>query len=163
MNCIVVVAANQAIGKENKLLFSLPEDMKHFRSHTLGKTVVMGRKTLESFPGAKPLPKRNNIVLTRDPSYNKEGVVICHSREEVLDAVKELPEDDVLIIGGAEIYRLFLPDCRKAFLTEVSVPVPDADSFFPELSEQTGWKLISRSDELKEGPFTYTFCTYEKI
>ncbi|WP_434311652.1 dihydrofolate reductase [Hominifimenecus sp. rT4P-3] len=162
MNCIVVVASNWAIGKKNKLLFSLPEDMKHFRSHTLGKTVVMGRKTLESFPGGKPLPKRTNLVLTRDPSYQKEGVTVCHSKEEVLLAIKDLPEEDVMIIGGAEIYRLFLPECKRAYLTEVSASVPDADSFFPEISEQTGWKLISRSEEMTEGALRYRFCTYEK-
>lgn len=163
MDCIAVVAANGAIGRDNQLLFSLPEDMKHFRALTLGKTVIMGRKTLDSFPGGKPLPKRQNLVLTRDVNFCREGVTVCHSVEEVLKQVQDLPEDSVMVVGGAETYRLFLPYCRQIYLTQVQAAVPEADCFFPEISPETGWKLTEKTEEREQNGLRYTFCTYRRI
>ena len=162
MDCIAVVAANLAIGRENQLLFSLPEDMKHFRALTLGKAVIMGRKTLDSFPGGKPLPKRQNLVLTRGPHFQREGVTVCHNVPEALELVRDLPEDQVMVIGGAEIYRLFLPYCRRAHLTRVDAVVPDADCFFPEISPETGWQLAGPPEEHEQDGLRYAFCTYQR-
>lgn len=163
MDCIAVVAANRSIGRDNQLLFSLPEDMKHFRALTLGKTVIMGRKTLDSFPGGRPLPKRQNLVLTRDADFSREGATVCHSVEEVLERVRDLPEDSVMVVGGAEIYRLFLPYCRRAYLTQVQADVPDADCFFPEISPETGWELEEETGEREQNGLRYTFCTYRRV
>ena len=162
MNCIAVIAKNRALGNEGRLLFSLPGDMKYFREHTRGRTVIMGRKTLDSFPGRKPLPKRNNIVLSRDMSFCPEGVTVCRSREEVLALTAGMDPDDVWVIGGETIYRLFLDDCRKAYVTETDGTPGDADAFFPELSPEDGWQLVSASEEQVENGIRYRFCIYEK-
>lgn len=162
MNCIAVIAENRALGNEGRLLFSLPGDMKYFREHTRGRTVIMGRKTLDSFPGQKPLPKRTNIVLSRDESYRPEGVAVCRNREEVLELTAGLDPDDVWVIGGGMIYRLFLDDCRRVYLTETDGIAEEADSFFPELSPEDGWRLVSSSEEHEENGIRYRFCVYEK-
>lgn len=104
MQFIVAVDENWSIGKNGDLLYSIPEDMKFFRQTTLNKVVVMGRKTLESLPGQKPLPKRTNIVVTTNPTYAVEGALVCHSIEEVLETVKIYAPEDVFIMGGKAIY-----------------------------------------------------------
>ncbi|MBQ3772896.1 MAG: dihydrofolate reductase, partial [Pseudobutyrivibrio sp.] len=111
MNLIVAVDKNWAIGKDNKLLVSIPDDMKFFRETTTGKVVVMGRKTLESFPNSKPLPNRVNIVLTRDAKYEAKGAVVVHSKEELNEELKKYNSDDIYVIGGESIYRLMLDEC----------------------------------------------------
>lgn len=161
MNLIVNTAKDWAIGKDNNLLFSLPEDMKYFRQVSSGKTLIMGRKTLESFPGKKPLPNRRNLVLTRDSSYEKEGAFICHSEEELLSRLAGTPEEDILVIGGGEIYARFLDRCRLAYVTRVETPVPDADQFFPDLSLRPEWKLLSKSEEKEQNGYRFRFCIYE--
>ena len=113
MNLIVNVDSNWAIGYRGKLLVSIPEDMKFFRSETTGKVVVLGRKTLDTFPGGQPLKNRTNIILTRNPNYQVKGAIICHSVEEVLEELKKYNSADVYIIGGDSIYKEFLPYFRK--------------------------------------------------
>ena len=108
MKLIVNVDRQWNIGCDNGLLFSIPEDMKFFRQTTTGKVVVMGRKTLDSFPGGRPLKNRVNIVLTRDSSFEREGTLVCHSVQEVFDAVKDYNTDDVFVIGGESVYKMFL-------------------------------------------------------
>ena len=103
MNAIVAVDSNWAIGKNNQLLVRIPADQKMFRQETTGKVVLMGRKTLESFPGGQPLKNRTNIVLTRDPSYHPKDVIVVHSVEEALEAVKDYPPQDVYCIGGESV------------------------------------------------------------
>ena len=119
MNLIVAVDKNWAIGKENKLLVSIPADMKFFRQETTGKVVVMGRKTLESFPGGLPLKNRTNIVLTRDKNYQAKGAVIVHTLEELLKELEKYPAEEVYCIGGESIYRLLLPYCDTAHITKI--------------------------------------------
>ena len=119
MNLIVAVDKNWAIGKDNKLLVSIPDDMKFFRETTTGKVVVMGRKTLESFPNGKPLKNRVNIVLTRDPNYEVKDAIIVHSKEELDEELKKYNQDDIFVIGGESIYRMMLNDCKRAFVTYV--------------------------------------------
>ncbi len=116
MNLIVAVDEKWGIGKDGGLLAHLPEDMKYFRETTSGRTVVMGRRTLESFPGGKPLKNRVNMVLSRNESYSPEGVQVYHRAEDVLEALKDCNEDDVFIIGGGMIYREFLPYCNKPLM-----------------------------------------------
>lgn len=160
MDLIVAVSENWAIGRDGNLLFSLPTDMKYFRKMTAGRTLILGRRNLDSFPGGRPLPKRTNLVLTRDPDFHREGAVICHSAEEVLSEAAARPED-VMVIGGEEIYRMFLPRCRLAYVTYVETPVPNADRFFPNLEELPGWEKISESETREENGHRFSFRVYQ--
>ena len=162
MNLIVAVDSNWAIGKENKLLVSIPQDMKFFRETTKGKVVAMGRKTLESFPGGQPLKNRTNIILTRNPNYQVKGAIICHSVEEVLEELKKYNSEDVYIIGGDSIYKEFLPYCDVAHVTRTD-HVYDADAWFPNLEEDPAWVLTGESEEKTYFDLEYYFYKYEKI
>lgn len=159
MNLIVAVDKNWAIGKDNKLLVSIPDDMKFFRETTTGKVVVMGRKTLESFPNSKPLPNRVNIVLTRDKAYDAKGAVVVHSKEELDNELKKYNTDDIFIIGGESIYRLMLDECDRAFVTYVDYGY-DADTYFPNLDEAPNWKLAEESEEQTYYDIEFYFRTY---
>ena len=161
MYLIVATDRNWAIGKDGGLLVSNPADMKYFRETTMGKTVVMGRKTLETFPGGKPLKDRVNIVITRNKNFCREGVVTAHSREDVLQLVQDLPEDQVFIIGGEQIYRMFLNDCSRAYVTRMRQTFP-ADTWFPNLDEDPSWELWEESEEVECQGVTFTFCVYRK-
>lgn len=160
MNLIVNVSENWAIGKGNSLLFHLSQDMKFFKAHTSGKTVVMGRKTLESLPGGKPLPNRKNIVLTRNTDYNPDGVTVYNSIEDFLSNTPD--SDDVYVIGGESLYRDLLPYCKKAFVTKVDATVADADAFMVNLDAHSDWEIEETSDELEEKGYTFRFVTYKK-
>lgn len=159
MKLIVAVSENWGIGKDNDLLFSIPQDMKFFRAKTLEKTVILGRKNLESFPGKKPLPKRTNIILTRDSAFSCCGAEVCHSIDEVLShpAVSE----DAFVIGGEEIYRQFLPYCDTCFVTKVK-EVVSADKFMVNLDELPEWKLSEESEEFEDNGHIIKFCKYER-
>ena len=159
MNAIVVVDQNWAIGREGDLLFSLPTDMKRFRSLTLGGTVILGRKTLDSFPGGKPLPGRRNIVITRNPDFAREGVEVAHSVEEALALVAGEDPERVWSIGGGEIYRALLPHCRRCCLTRVYAR-PECDVFFPDLDARENWKVFRSEPVLAEGELSYQFVDY---
>lgn len=161
MNCIVAVDANWGIGKNNDLLISIPEDMKYFRKTTAGKTLIYGRKTLESFPGQKPLPKRRNIVITHKADYSGNGAEIVHSVEEAVLAVKDEDPDDVFVIGGGNVYREMLPYCAKAYVTRIG-KVFDADTFFPDLDREAGWEIDSQSDTFEHEGIPYRFVVYRK-
>ena len=119
MNCIAAVDQNWAIGRNGKLLAHIPADLRYFREVTGGKVVVMGRKTLESFPQGRPLPNRINVVLTRDAGYDCEGVLVVHSMEEALEIISGDAPEDVFIIGGGQIYRSFLPYCDTAYIFRI--------------------------------------------
>ena len=120
MNAIVVVDQNWGIGREGNLLVHLPGDLKYYKEKTIGNYIIVGRKTLESFPGGKPLPGRENIVLTRDPGYAKDGCVICHTVEDVQDAVKDYDPETVFVAGGAEIYQEFFSLCDVFYVTKIA-------------------------------------------
>ena len=162
MKLIVNVDRQWNIGCDNGLLFSIPEDMKFFRQTTTGKVVVMGRKTLDSFPGGRPLKNRVNIVLTRDPSFEREGALVCHSVQEVFDAVKDYDTDDVFIIGGESVYKMFLDSCDTAIVTHVDSVAQKADKKFPDLSALPEWKLASQSETKEDGGYKFRFCEYKK-
>ncbi len=161
MNLIVAVDKNWAIGKDNKLLVSIPDDMKFFRETTTGKVVVMGRKTLESFPGKKPLKNRVNIVLTRDLDYQAQGAIIVHSKEELLRELEKYDTDDVYVIGGESIYRLLLDMCQVAHVTYVDYAY-DADTYFPNLDENPDWKVEAESEEQTYYDLEFYFRKYVK-
>ena len=161
MNLIVNVDKNWAIGYGGKLLVSIPEDMKFFRSETTGKVVVLGRKTLATFPGGQPLKNWTNIILTRNPEFTAKGAVVCHSVEETLEELKKYPSEDVYIIGGDTIYRQFLPYCDTAHVTRMEHAY-DADAWFPNLDEDPEWELTGQSEEKTYFDLEFTFCRYER-
>ena len=161
MKLIVAVDSNWGIGLRNALLVHIPSDMKFFRSETMGKTIIMGRKTLESFPNGLPLKNRTNIVLTKNPGYHVKGAVVCHSVEEVLEELKKYSTEDVYIIGGDSIYKEFLPYCDVAHVTRIDHAY-EADAFFPNIEEMPEWVLTGESEEKTYFDLEFTFCRYER-
>ena len=159
MKLIVAVDKNWAIGKDNDLLCHLPGDLKYFKERTTGKTVVMGRKTLESLPGGKPLPKRTNIVLTRDESFEKEGCVIVHSIEELLE---KYGQEDLMVMGGAEIYTKLLPYCDTCYITEIDKEF-EADKHIPNVSADPAFEKVWESEENIENGIAYRFVEYKRV
>lgn len=153
MNLIVAVDENFAIGNKQGLLCHLPEDLKHFKELTTGRTVLMGYNTLMSLPGSAPLKNRRNIVLT-SKSITVEGAEVVHSVAEALERCDE----DTFIIGGESIYRQFLPFCRKAYVTHIKKAF-EADTFFPVLGKE--WRLIEESAEKQYKEISFTFATYK--
>lgn len=161
MNIIVAVDKHWAIGSRGQLLVSIPHDQKRFREMTLGKVIVMGRKTLESLPGGQPLYGRTNVVLSRNPEYQVKGAEVCHSVEEALSYLKAYSSEDVYIIGGGSIYEQFLPLCDRAEVTWIDFAY-DSDTGFPNLENLPGWELKAESDEQTYFDLCYTYRTYEK-
>lgn len=161
MNLIVAVDANWGIGKDNKLLVSIPADMKFFRTQTTGKVVVMGRKTLESFPNGLPLKNRTNIVLTRDTGYQVKGAIMVHSVEELLKELDNYHTEDVYVIGGDSVYKQLLPYCHVAHVTKIDYAY-EADTYFPNLDEMPQWEITARSEEQTYFDLEYEFLTYER-
>ena len=161
MNLIAAVDKNWAIGCKNKLLVSIPADMKFFRETTTGKVVVMGRKTLESFPNGQPLKKRVNIVLTRDKNFKAGDAIIVHSMEELLEELKKYPSEDIYVIGGETIYKQLLDDCDVAHITKIDYAF-EADAYFPNLDEMPEWKITQDSEEQTYFDLEYYFYKYEK-
>lgn len=161
MNLIVAVDQNWAIGKNNQLLVRIPADQKFFRETTTGKVVVMGRKTLESFPNGQPLKNRTNIVLTRNKDYAVKGAIVVHSMDELHDELKKYNSEDVFVIGGEKIYEQLLNECDVAHVTKIEFAY-DADSYFPNLDENPDWKITGDSEEQTYFDLEYYFYRYEK-
>ena len=159
MNIIVAVDKNWAIGFENKLLNSIPDDMKFFRETTTGKVVVMGRKTLESFPNKRPLKNRTNIVITRQKDYQVDGAVVLHSVEEALDYLKQFKSEDIYVIGGASIYEQMLPYCDVAHVTVMDYAY-QADTWFPNLDKMEEFVVAADSEEKTYFDLEYCFKMY---
>ena len=162
MQAIVAVSKNWGIGKDGKLLFSIPEDMKFFREMTTGKTVIMGRKTLDSMPGGKPLKNRRNIVISTREDYEIPGAEVVSSPAAAAVLVGELPQEDVFVIGGGEVYRAMLPFCDRALVTVVEAE-PEADKFFPNLDTIEDWQLSEKGEEREHEGLKFRFCTYTRL
>lgn len=159
MNLIVAADKHWAIGNRGKLLVSIPQDQQTFRNMTLGKVVVMGRKTLESLPGGQPLYGRTNLVLTRDPLYRVKGATVCRSMEEAQEFLKGYASDDIYIIGGQSIYEQFLEQCSQAHVTAIDFSY-DADTYFPNLDQNPDWELAEESEEQTYFDLCYTYRRY---
>lgn len=162
MNLIVAVDKNWAIGLKNKLLVSIPADMKFFRETTMGKVVVMGRKTLESFPGGQPLKKRTNIVLTSDKNYQVKDAIVVNTMEALLEELKNYDEEEIYVIGGESIYRQLLPYCKLAHVTKIDHAY-EADTYFPNLDEMEEWEVTGVSEEQTYFNLEYEFVRYERV
>ena len=161
MKAILSADKNWGIGYQNRLLARIPSDMKFFRETTTGNVVVMGRKTLESFPNGMPLKNRTNIVLTGNPEYDEQDAAIVHSKEELLEELKKYDTDRVYIIGGESVYRMMLPYCDTVYVTKIDRAF-QADTFFPDLDEMDEWVMTEESEEQTCFDLEFTFTKYER-
>jgi len=160
MDAIVAVDRNWAIGSNGGMLFSLPTDMKRFRTLTMGGTVLMGRKTLDSFPGGRPLVKRRNIVLSAQ-KIQVDGAEIVHTLKELRMAGEAA--EHAFVIGGGSVYASLLSHCRRAYLTCVDAAAEEPDTYFPNLDKLPGWKVENSSEPVTENGLTYRFVDYVNL
>lgn len=164
LTLIAAVARNGVIGKDNGLLWRLPEDMQRFKALTSGNAVIMGRKTWESLPAKfRPLPGRHNIVVTRDAAYRADGATVVHSLDAALAAAGNAAGNEkpaVFVIGGAQLYALALPLATRLELTEIDADF-DGDAHFPPVDPAT-WRETSRQHRVASADFSYDFVTYER-
>ena len=161
MTIIVAADENWAIGNKDDLLVRIKEDHRNFKALTKGNVVILGRKTLCTFPGGLPLKERTNIIMSRDPEYKVEGAVVAHSVEELLEIVKQYDDDKVFVIGGGTIYDQLLPYCNKAVVTRLDHAY-EADTYFHDLDADDEWEITDTSDEMTSFDLTYHFVTYER-
>ncbi len=157
MKAIVAVDKKWGIGKQNDLLFNLPEDMKFFRQKTANKTVCMGYNTLLSFPNSKPLKNRVNIVLAPD-GVERDDCIVVHTLEQLSAELKKY--DDVFVIGGAMFYKTMLPYCEEIFVTKVDAD-GEATVFYPNLDENENFEMIYEGEELESNGLKIKFTTYK--
>ena len=161
MNLIAAVDSKWGIGNKNKLLISIPDDMKFFKEMTTGKVCIMGKNTLNSLPGGRPLDGRVNIVLTKDKSFKKNGVITANSMEETLELIKEYNSKDIFVIGGESIYKQFLPYVDTAYITYIDYSY-QADKFLTNLDKEDGWTLAVESEEQTYFDVEYYYRKYVK-
>lgn len=160
MNAIVVTDKNWAIGRDGGLLFSLHTDMKRFRSLTMGGTVIMGRRTLVSFPGKRPLDGRRNVVISHNDDLEIENAEIASTPEEAMDIIMGDDPEKIWVIGGGSIYAALLAQCKRVYLTLVDAAVEEPDTYFPNLDKLPGWEVESTSDPITENGLTFRFINY---
>lgn len=160
MNLIVAADKNWTIGCKGKLLVSIPGDMKYFREHTMGKVVVMGRKTLESFPNGLPLKDRTNIVITSNTEYSVKDTIMVHDLDSLFEELKKYNSEDIYIIGGETIYRQLLAYCKIAYVTKIDYSY-QGDTYFPNLDKEANWKMVEESEEQTYFDLEYYFTKYE--
>ncbi len=161
MDLIVAADKNWGIGKDGGLLADLPTDMKYFREHTTGKVVVMGRKTLESLPGKKGLPKRTNIVLTTNPDYEAERCTIVNSEDELFEEISKYEPENVMLIGGGAMYNKYYKLCDRLYVTKMDA-VLGADTFIENFDEDPDFEVESESEPITENGVTFKFVVYKK-
>ncbi len=161
---IMIVAAdkNWGIGIKGGLLTNLPEDMKFFRETTKNSVVIMGRKTLESFPEKKPLKNRVNIVITKSGNISGEGVIIVSSVEEAAEKAKEYADKKVFVIGGGSVYKQMLKYCDTAYITKIDHVFENADTFIDNMDELDDWKIVEISDVKEYNGIKFNFVTYKR-
>ncbi|MBN8554978.1 MAG: dihydrofolate reductase [Deltaproteobacteria bacterium] len=160
---IAAMTDDRVIGVHNKLPWHIPEDLEHFKKTTLEKTIIMGRKTFESI--GRPLPKRRNIVITRQPSFSAKGIEIFPTLEKAISTIEResTPEDEVFIVGGAEIYKWALPHIQRFYMTFIHQKF-EGDAYFPEVDFKKDFKIISERDssQVLPEPCEFSFVTYER-
>lgn len=161
MNAIVAVDNNWAIGCKNSLLVRIPADHKNFRQETTGKVVVLGRKTLETFPQGMPLPNRTNIILSTNPDYKVKDAVVVHNKAELDAELQKYATEDVYIIGGESVYRQMLPECDVVHVTKIDHDY-EADAYFPDLDQDGAWEITAESEEQTYFDLPYYFLKYER-
>ena len=162
MNIIAAVDSNWAIGYKNELLVKIPNDQKWFQKVTTGRVVVMGRKTMETFPNGMPLKNRTNIVLTNDRNLKVKDALLVYSVDELLDELKKYNAEDVYVIGGESVYEQLLPYCDTAYITKIDYTY-QADRYFPNLDKSPEWTVESESDEQTYFDLEYYFMKYVRV
>ena len=158
MNVIAAVDQNWAIGKDGAQLCYIPADLKRFQALTSGHAVLLGRKTLSTFPGGRPLKNRRNLILSRDLSFAPEGAEVFRD----LDSLRAAAPADAFVIGGASVYQALLPFCNKAYITKIDHAWP-ADAFFPDLDADPAWKIVEESGPLEHEGLFFRYVTYERV
>ena len=158
MNVIVAVDANWAIGKGGDQLVYIPEDLKHFKELTMGHPVILGRRTMATFPGGRPLKGRRNLVLSRDPDFRPEGAEVYPDLAPLLAAAPE----DAFVVGGASVYRALLDRCDTAYVTKLDRAY-EADCWFPNLDEDSDWTLAEESEPMEHEGLTFRYTVYRRI
>lgn len=160
MNAIVAVDNHWAIGNKGSLLVRIPMDQKMFRETTIGKVVILGRKTLATFPNGLPLQGRTNIVMSRNPNLKVKGAVVVHSKEELFEELKQYASEDIFVIGGSDIYDMLVPYCKTAYVTKIDYRYA-ADAYFPNLDEKPEWQMTEEGEEITYFDLEFAFCKYE--
>lgn len=161
MDLIVAADKSWGIGRDGGLLASLPTDMKYFKEHTMGKVVVMGRKTLESLPGGRGLPKRTNYVLTSDPDFEAERCIVVNSEDELWERISQYEPDDVMLIGGATLYNRFYKKCGRLYVTKIDAEL-GADTFITNFDEDLDFEIESESEPVIENGLSFRFAVYKR-
>ncbi len=159
MQAIVNITPDWGIGSENRLLVHIRADMRRFRALTTNHTIIIGRKTLLTFPNQQPLANRENIILSHDPFFQIDNAIVCRDLFELKSALEGKDPDSVYVCGGESIYRLLLPYCSKALITRTETEVP-ADRFFPELNRDPDWILTDVGPLEQEGETRFRFLEY---
>ena len=169
MKLVVAVDKNWGIGNKGELLARVRADLRYFQSLTKGNTVILGSKTLATFPNGRVLKDRTNLVLSRNPGYAPEGAVMVRSLDELFLELKNFNSDEVFVIGGANVYEQLLPYCDTAYVTKFEKSF-ECDAFFNNLDTSPDWELASVSEEQKTNPETdpepdmsFYFCTYKRV
>lgn len=163
LSIISAIGKNNEIGKANTLLWNLPADMRHFKETTTGHPIIMGQKTFESI--GKPLPNRRNMVLTKDENFKQENIEIVYSIEELMELLKKTTneQDECFIIGGGQIYKLFINIADRLYITHVDESFPDADTYFP-IIDKDKWQIKNEDKYEKDDKniYDYNFAIYER-
>ena len=162
MNLIAAVDENWAIGNKDDLLVRIPADHKAFRQETTGKIVVLGRKTIETFPQGLPIKNRTNIILSTNKNYQVKDALVVHGLEELFACLKDYDTKDVYVIGGESVYRQLLPYCDTAHITKIDHAY-EADAYFPNLDKLPEWEITADSEEQTYFDITYHFLKYERV
>ena len=158
MNLIVAVDRNWAIGKDGDQLVYLSEDLKHFKALTTGHPVILGRKTLATFPGGRPLKGRRNMILSRNPGFAPEGAEVFQNLPALLEAAPE----DAFVLGGASVYAALLDKCDAAYVTKIEASFPGPDCFFPNLDRLPQWHVTDEGPTLEEQGLRFRYVTYRR-
>lgn len=159
MNLIVAVSEDYAIGKDNKLLFNLPSDLKYFKEKTINNIIIMGERTYYSLP-KRPLPNRTSIVLSDNPNFNDENVIIVRNVEELFKEVEKYESDKVFVCGGASVYNLLIDYCSNAYITKIEKSVP-ADTYIKNIEKMDNWTEVQSSEKLTENDLVFSFKLFK--
>ena len=158
MNLIAAVDQNWAIGKDGELLARIPADLKRFQTLTTGHAVILGRRTLATFPGGRPLKHRRNLILSRSASFAPEGAEVFHD----VDSLRKAAPADAFVIGGESVYRALLPYCDRAYITKIDRAWP-ADAYFPDLDAHPAWAVTEEGDWQAQEGLAFRYVTYERV
>ena len=162
MKIIVAVDKNWAIGKNGDLLLRIDEDLKRFREITTGNVIILGRKTVETFPNKKPLVDRINIIVTRNSVYKNEEAVVCKSIEDAVEESKKYVDKDIFVVGGGQIYNQMIDICDTAIVTKIDYAFENADTFIMNLDESEEWYISEMSDIFYQQNIPFRYVTYKR-